>query len=94
MKHERLLKQISKVSIVEMREEVHNTFFNNTRETYTNYRFIAKSKTHVCSWWRKEGNVQSLSLHRLNDQDDIQSDYHCGWFPKTIKSAVLAMQDK
>ena len=83
MNHDRLVKALSKVVKVETKEE--------KWPTHTNIRYTAKKGKYVCSWWKKEEKAECVYISNINDPDDIQSDYHGGWFPKTIKSTVQAM---
>ncbi len=50
--------------------------------------YSAKGPIYSCSWRDNDGEADNVRVTPNNDRDDLQTDYFCGNFPKTIKSAV------
>lgn len=85
MNHKRLVNALGKHVEIEVREQ---KWGQHTDRPYVNVKYIARNDKYIVIWSKKDDQAQCVYVHPISDRDEIETDYHCGWFAKNIKSVV------
>ena len=55
--------------------------------------FFVNGPKYVLSWYVQNGLAVCLHVAKHDDKSDLMRDYHAGFFPKTLKSAIEYLQE-
>jgi hypothetical protein len=88
-----LKKQIEKIGIeIEVKERFCTDLLTGEKSR-CDPKYIAKGTNYYLEWYDQAGYAACVYVCRNGLRDDCRSDYFPGWFPKTVKSAVKALQE-
>lgn len=75
MKHKSLVNKLKKIGAVIV-------------EHKADYEFSVTMNDRELHWYKQGDGVTCLRSRRIDDHDDSYTDYHAGFFPRTLTSAV------